>query len=184
MPDRPLSDDQAATLAARVAALEARVESLERGDAPPPGRDEGASLPLRQRFWVLEGLKQRLRGDDGAVQFAGVVPLPGGEWIEWQWGEPSGALLAADWGELGAALAALGHPVRLLLLHEVLSGTHAVADLAEREGLGTSGQLYHHLRQLVAAGWLRTTARGRYSVPPDRVVPLLVVLSAARRPDP
>jgi hypothetical protein len=30
------------------------------------------------------------------------------------------------------------------------------------------------------AGWLHTTGRGRYEVPPGRVVPLLVALSAAR----
>jgi hypothetical protein len=45
----------------------------------------------------------------------------------------------------------------------------------------TTGQLYHHLRQLVAAGWLRTSLRGRYAVPADRIVPLLALLAAARR---
>jgi len=79
-----------------------------------------------------------------------------------------------------AALAALGHPVRLLL-RQVLSGAATVTELQERAALGTSGQLYHHLRQLVNVGWLRVAARGRYAVPPDRVVPLLVVLAAARR---
>jgi len=47
--------------------------------------------------------------------------------------------------------------------------------------LGTSGQVHHHVRQLVAAGWLRPTARGRYEVPVDRVVPLLVAWAAAGR---
>jgi hypothetical protein len=47
------------------------------------------------------------------------------------------------------------------------------------EGLGTSGQLYHHLRQLIGAGWLVQTARGHYTVPGDRVIPLLVLLTAA-----
>ena len=76
---------------------------------------------------------------------------------------------------------ALGHPVRLLLLRQVLSGAGTVAELQERVELGTSGQLYHHLRQLVGARWLQVAARGRYAVPPERVVPLLVVLAAARR---
>ena len=111
--------------------------------------------------------------------FAGVVPVPAGGWYEWQRGTATGELLAADWSSLSATLAALGHPVRLLLLRQVLSGAGTVAELRERVELGTSGQLYHHLRQLVNAGWLRATARGRYAVPPDRVVPLLVVLSAA-----
>jgi DNA-binding HxlR family transcriptional regulator len=90
-------------------------------------------------------------------------------------------LLARDWSDLSGNIAAIGHPVRLLLLHRVLSGAGSVAELQEREPGGTTGQLYHHLRQLVAAGWLRVAARGRYSVPPERVVPLLVILAAAQR---
>ena len=78
-------------------------------------------------------------------------------------------------------LAALGHPVRLVVLHEVLRGCQTVAELSGIEGFGTSGQLYHHLRHLVAAGWLRSTGRGRYEVPAVRVIPLLVVLAAVQR---
>ena len=104
-----------------------------------------------------------------------------GGWYECQRGTATGELLAADWSSLSTTLAALGHPVRLLLLRQVLSGAGTVAELQKRVELGTSGQLYHHLRQLVGAGWLQVAARGRYAVPPERVVPLLVVLAAARR---
>ncbi len=51
-----------------------------------------------------------------------------------------------------------------------------------RDRTRTTGQIYHHLRLLTAAGWLHTTGRGRYEVPGTRVVPLLVVLTAAARP--
>jgi hypothetical protein len=167
---------------ARLAGLEERVERLE-GDRRrrPAGDDRGAASPIREQFWALEGLKERLADRAGAVLFTGVVSLPGGEHYEWQWGTATADLLDGDWSELTAALAALGHPVRLLLLRRVLSGVRSVADLQEHEDLGTSGQLYHHLRQLVGAGWLRATARGQYAVPPERVIPLLVVLSAVRR---
>lgn len=171
-----------AELADRLAELEERVRRLEQGPAHaagPPGA--GDPVPLRDRFWALEGLKERLAEGDGAVLFTGVVPLPDGSWWEWQWGAGTAELLQADWSHLSAGLAALGHPVRLLLLRQVLSGAGTVAELQERAELGTSGQLYHHLRQLVSAGWLQVAARGRYAVPPDRVVPLLVVLAAARR---
>ena len=53
------------------------------------------------------------------------------------------------------------------------------ADLADTPGLGSTGQIYHHLRQLVGAGWLRATTRGRHEVPPERLVPLLVILGAS-----
>lgn len=60
-------------------------------------------------------------------------------------------------------------------------GVRSVTELGNSEGLGTSGQLYHHLRQLVSAGWLRTAGRGRYEVPVARIVPLLVIVTAAQR---
>ena len=44
--------------------------------------------------------------------------------------------------------------------------------------LGTTGQLHHHLRALVAAGWLASTGRGSWQVPASRVIPLLVVVIA------
>jgi hypothetical protein len=129
-------------------------------------------------FWALRGLKERV-GD--AVLFTGNVTLPQGEHYEWQQGYRTPELLADDWSQFADALAALAHPVRLTLLREILCGTHGTAELAALESLGTTGQLYHHLRQLVAAGWLRTTARGQYAVPGERVVPILTVLAATRR---
>jgi hypothetical protein len=157
-------------LAERVAALEDRVAALEgRGQDP-------------KKFWALQGLRERLPAETGGVLFTGAVPLPTGEYYEWQQGAKTEDLLAADWTELSGAFAALGHPVRLMLLKEILGGARSTAELQEHESLGTTGQLYHHLRQLVAAGWLRATGRGQYAVPGSRVVPLLVVLTAVGEP--
>ncbi|WP_141582288.1 helix-turn-helix transcriptional regulator [Actinomadura sp. WMMA1423] len=162
------------TLAERVARLEERVAALEEA-APEAGPPEPADT-----FWALDALKERAAGP-GAVLFTGSVTLPSGEHYEWQQGHPAGDLLADDWSQSAEALSALAHPVRLLLLREIMHGARTAAELAGLESLGTTGQLYHHLRQLVAAGWLRTTGRGRYSVPGERVVPILTVLAATRR---
>ncbi|TNY37353.1 helix-turn-helix domain-containing protein [Thermomonospora catenispora] len=169
------SSDEAPSLAERVARLEARVAALE-GARP----DAGRPAPRSEAFWALEGLRERADEPGGRVLFAGSVTLPGGERCEWQQEFTAEHLLERDWSENAAAVAALGHPIRLLLLREILHGARSVAELGAHERLGTSGQLYHHLRQLVAAGWLRTTARGHYAVPPERVVPLLVILAAAQ----
>ena len=90
-------------------------------------------------------------------------------------------LLEMDLEEAAAALAGLGHPVRLRLLQAVLRGQRGATDRGAVEGLATSGQLYHHLRELQAAGWLRSVGRGRYEVPPARVIPLLTTVVAAQR---
>lgn len=167
-------------LARRLADLEDRLRRLEDRAARPGG---GPAYDA-ETFWALDGLRERAP-DAGAVLFAGTVTLPTGEVYDWQHGLPTEQLLDADWSELApelaATLAALGHPVRLRLLGLVLAGTRSVAELRQDAELGTSGQLYHHLRQLVSAGWLRATTRGHYTVPPERIVPLLVVLAAARR---
>jgi hypothetical protein len=173
------SDDDTADepLADRLARLEGRVARLE---AAPGSVRVGPSGPDADTFWALEGLKDRV-AEPGAVLFAGTVTLPTGEHYDWQQGHVAADLLADDWSQAAAALTALAHPVRLLLLREILHGARTAAELSAHERLGTTGQLYHHLRQLVSAGWLRTTARGQYAVPGERVVPLLTALAATRR---
>ncbi|MFH8797624.1 ArsR/SmtB family transcription factor [Streptomyces sp. NPDC017941] len=162
----------------RVAELERRMAALEGAD-----REVGAPTVSESDFWALDGLKAQLaehRATDGGVLYTGTVRLPTGERYDWQTGQFTEALLDGDWTEAADALAALGHPVRLRLLREIVGGRRTAAELAALDEVGTTGQIYHHLRQLTGAGWLHTTARGRYEVPAGRVVPLLVVLTAAR----
>jgi DNA-binding transcriptional ArsR family regulator len=154
-------------LEARLRVVESRL-GIGATDRPP--------LPDPETFWVLDGL--RARGEEGVV-FAGDVRTAAGP-VAWQYGLPAQALLAPDDGSLDTAssrLAALGHPVRLRLLLAVLRGTTSPAELAEVPGTGTSGQIYHHIRALTAAGWLRSVGRGQVHVPVERVVPLLAALA-------
>ncbi|MEU8826542.1 helix-turn-helix domain-containing protein [Streptomyces sp. NPDC048636] len=162
------------SLQRRIDALEERVARLE--SAPDAPRDT-RSTSWEDTFWALEGLRRRLTGR-GEVLFTGSLELPTGERYEWQQGALTDGLLAADWAEHAASYAALGHPVRLTLLRAVLRGTRSAAELQEVAGLNTTGQLYHHLKQLTATGWLQAEGRGHYHVPAGRVVPLLVLVSA------
>lgn len=163
-------------LESRLAALTAAVANLQRSPGtiavhpgpPATGQDD-------DRFWLLEEL--RLRHPAGAVIFAGTVPVGKGE-VAWQWGAESARLLEQDWESAAPILDALSHPVRLRLLQQLLNGVTTTAELSEDVGLGTTGQLHHHLRALVAAGWVQSTGRGQWAVMPQRVIPLLVVVSA------
>lgn len=160
----------------RLAALETRVAELEqRARAADP-----AETAYTEQFFALEALKGRVP-EDGAVVFAGVVRVQGSpEPVQWQYGKSVDEIENLDWSAMAGNLDALGHPVRLSLLHAVWSGVGTVAELKERAEFGTSGQIYHHINLLVAAGWLVTRKRGHYVIPPERVVPLMVVLTAAR----
>ncbi|WP_297005109.1 helix-turn-helix transcriptional regulator [uncultured Corynebacterium sp.] len=169
-------DDHLVSLNNAVAELTARVEALEA--APPTekadhGPDNGSTDPFR----ALNGLKDRADAH-GEVMLVGAATLPDGP-VEWQESRDPSALLEADWTDHATTFAALGHPVRLELLRHILTGTHRTADLAAMDHLGTTGQLHHHLRQLVAAGWVRQSGRGSYEVPTARVIPLLACLTAA-----
>ena len=167
----------------RLTRIEERLTALERRLAtgpptpPVPGAEDGG-----ERFWLLAGIAADAAAEPGgAVAYGGRVTLPGGQEYAWQRTHGAAEVRAAEPAEddtLVASLAALAHPVRLRLLREVLAGNTTTAALAALPGLGTTGQLHHHLRQLTSSGWLRTTARGAYGVPADRVVPLHVVLAA------
>lgn len=163
------TEERLADLEARVAALESAAEHA----GPAPERER------KDVFFALEALRQHVSGR-GEVVFAGIVRGEGeGNTLEWQQGLPVERLDNADWARRSTSLDALGNPVRLQLLHAVWNGTTTVAGLAERSDFGTTGQIYHHVNLLVAAGWLSAVRRGHYAIPPERVVPLLVILTAA-----
>ena len=162
----------AGSLEERVAALEQALEAL----TPLPVSSSSEERPADPGLWLLHELKGRLPSD--AVAFGGTVAAPDGP-VAWQWTAGTDQVREQDWESAAAVLDALSHPVRLRLLQRVLNGTASTAELAEDETLGTTGQLHHHLRALVAAGWLTSTGRGRWSIPGPRVIPLLVVVVAA-----
>ncbi|MCX4487212.1 helix-turn-helix domain-containing protein [Streptomyces anulatus] len=146
---------------------------------PEPGAEDAA---IEAPYWALPKLRERLQElARGGVIFTGSVVGLDGELVEWERSEATDSVLSSDWSEAADTLGALGHPVRLRLIQALAGGRTAVTELVELEGLGTTGQIYHHLRQLVSAGWLETTGRGRYQIPPSRLVPLLVVVTGARR---
>ena len=185
-------------LAAQLARIEERLDRLESANAPTPATSPAAASPVTSPaptptataasdssntpdgdpYWVLTGLEER-HPDDDVVLFAGTFPVGDGGGYRWQFGLPTASILDGDFADAAPALSALAHPVRLTLLQAVLAGTHQTAELSALPGIGTSGQVYHHLNQLAAAGWLRSPRRGRWEVPGERTIPLLALLMAA-----
>jgi hypothetical protein len=167
-----------AELVARIARVEARLDAIE-GRPAQAQRDGGEAQPDgSDPFWALHELERR--NPRPAVLYTGHADTPEGP-VSWQVAFDSAELTDQDWTTQSATLAALGHPSRLQILQLVARGeARTAADLAHAEGLGTTGQIYHHLRQLVSAGWLRSTTKGQHVVPPERVIPLLVILGASQ----
>ncbi|MBU4214719.1 MAG: helix-turn-helix domain-containing protein [Actinobacteria bacterium] len=133
-------------------------------------------------LWALNGIEARV--PQGAVLYVGSVRTPSGKTLRWQYGEPASDVFDREWADLALQLTALASPVRLRILQAVLRGVTTATALVEELGAGTSGQAYHHLRELTAAGWLVSPRRGVFEMPPARVVPLLAILVAAGTPAP
>ncbi|MEV6140416.1 winged helix-turn-helix domain-containing protein [Nocardia sp. NPDC051990] len=164
----------------RLAELEHRLAAMELGQLGN-GRANGSAPP---DGWALRQLRAEFTAADernGGVMFAGSGRLPSAEQFDWQVRFSTDDIVAYDWDDAAECLAALGSPVRLRILREIIRGSRTAAELTDLDEVGTSGQIYHHLRQLAATGWLHTVGRGRFEVPPNRVVPLLVALATARR---
>ena len=150
-------------LSSRLSALEQRVERLEGGRRPVP------ALPAAGEDGV-----------SGSVVFSGKGTMPGAGSVTWQEELPVAGVLASGWADAAGALTALGHPVRLELIRRMLAGARTTHELAEIADLGTSGQLYHHLRELQAAGLVVQRRRNDYAVPAERVIPCLILVAAAK----
>ncbi|TBL74036.1 helix-turn-helix domain-containing protein [Paenibacillus thalictri] len=91
-----------------------------------------------------------------------------------------GQLLALDGDKMAKVLAAIGHKQRLDILRTVLQGPLTGPELVERLNMGTTGQLYHHIKALLGADLLVQEERGgRYALPAHRTLPLLLLLAAA-----
>lgn len=181
MPDSPELDE----LRERLSELSERVAALE-ASLSEPTRPESThqSLNTRSHLWALETLRalrpEHPVTESGVLLLSGSVTLPTGTPVEWQESAGTVEMFDVEWNERAEAFAALGHPVRLELLRQVLRGVTSTADLAMVGSLGTTGQLHHHLRELRATGWLKQSGRGSYEVPVARVIPLLVCLMAVQ----
>jgi len=133
----------------------ARLESKPRAPVPPPG---------------LEG--------ESFVTYSGSGPWGQGT-VSWQ--------IIRDWtAVLGRApqiaaglFSALSNPSRLRIVAELVGGETTTAELAKRLDQPSTGQLFHHLKELLAAGVIHQPVRGTYAVRKEHVVPLLTLLCAA-----
>ena len=181
--------DRLVELEVRLAAVEAHLDEKLNVNEPqtaPDGKGSddaeavlASASPTTPIPFTPADLRARL-GKPGGVLLTGTTRLPRNVRATWQREASTAELLDADWTAAGDAIAALAHPVRLALLREVLRGARTVAALASLPNSGTTGQLYHHLRPLVAEGWLQSAGRGRYEVPEERIIPLLAIITAIR----
>lgn len=82
-------------------------------------------------------------------------------------------------GLAGKVLACIGNVNRLAMLLEILRGPKTVATLVEKCGFGSTGQVYHHLKPLLAADIVVEDERqkGVYVIRPHKVQGIIMLLA-------
>ncbi len=168
-----------AELEAAVLDLQARVDALEQGPGPTrPARRANTELGLIDSLKELTEPPSDEGAPAGAVTYAGVAEL-GGEAFAWQMLHAVPDLLALDVSRIARQLSAIASPVRLRILRELAAGPLQTHELQARLDEPSAGQLYHHLRELLATGLVIQPSRSVYEVPARAVVPLLTLVACS-----
>lgn len=116
----------------------------------------------------------------GFVTYLGVYNSDGRQsnWIRNS--VPTDELLSLiESGVASKVLACIGNPNRLAMLLEILRGPKTVASLVEKCGFGSTGQVYHHLKPLLAADIVveDTQQKGVYVIQPHKVQGIIMLLA-------
>lgn len=146
------------------------------GSSTAPGSPAHDGALDADAFAPLHALREEA-GEDGAVRFVGTLTTRSGP-AEYQWTRTGAALMDLDWAEHADRIAALGHPLRLAILHRLIDGARTVAKLVDELELGSTGVAYHHLSALQQAGWVTSPRRGAWTIPVARIIPLATIILA------
>src|SRR5262245_46477472 len=88
-------------------------------------------------------------------------------------------LAATAHDDFATVFAALGNPVRLRIVAALATADLTTSALAELLGQPSTGQLFHHLKELLSAGIVHQPQRGTYALRHAHVIPLLTMICAA-----
>lgn len=133
---------------------------------------------------VLDQMADTCNEQDGLgrVMHLGVFSS-GGRQSTWAGQEtPVEDLLALIENDMaGRVLACIGNNDRLRLLLAILRAPRTVAELVEDCDFSSTGQVYHHLKPLIAADLVtedsENEGRGKYVIQPHRVSGILILLA-------
>lgn len=115
----------------------------------------------------------------GLVTYLGVY-ASGGRQSNWIRNSVSADELLSliESGVASKVLACIGNANRLAILLEILRGPKTVAALVEKCGFGSTGQVYHHMKPLLAADIVveDVNQKGAYIIQPHRVQGIIMLL--------
>lgn len=187
---------------AEIDALKAQVEQLQKALAsqaeqrtgvPQPAFPGSCPVKKLEKVHVMQGMHPDKRLSDlmeelcnqaeaqnvsGLITYLGVY-ASGGRQSNWiRKAVPADNLLSLiENGMADKVLACIGNATRLTILLEILRGPKTVAALVEKCGFGSTGQVYHHMKPLLAADIITEDQKGAYIVQPHRVQGIIMLLA-------
>ena len=182
MPKRAEPPKRPTAERARLDDVERRLTAIEQRLAETDG---AARERRRAAIGVDVDLLERLAARDadrevgGSVLYAGAVRV-GQRRYAWHREHAARDLIeGVDADALAPVLFALASGVRLRIVLELARGQRTGPELSERVDAGSTGQLYHHLGELMRAGVLAQPRRGVYELATPAMVPVLAMAAAA-----
>lgn len=124
--------------------------------------------------------KTESRNGSGLVSYLGVHNSGGRRSLWIRDTVPTEHLLSLiESGIASKVLACIGNANRLAILLEILRGPKTVASLVEKCGFGSTGQVYHHMKPLLAADIVveDEKQKGVYVIQPHKVQGVIMLLA-------
>jgi hypothetical protein len=169
-----------ADIAAELAELRERVARLEEAQAPVSVTPEKRRNPLvkvvDERFAQLP--EEARRRPTGSIQYWFYFRSQHSQFLGDET-EDFDALLARSSDALARGLAGLAHPARIEIFKALLAGKKDSASLLKAAGLNTSGQLYHHLREMEEVGLVVRHGRNLWALENLHAFALALVVGKA-----
>lgn len=168
-------EEEVAALRVRLAALEEEVASFAKGGTTGAlFQAKGSALPPdRASPTTQTGPVQGTLSYSGTIQL-GERPFRFRQTLAVQ------SLFEAAPDLLAQIFAALASSHRVIILRTLCERPCTAQQLQEVLGMGSAGQLYHHLKELLAAGLITQRERSSaYTIDPAKVIPVCAAMMVA-----
>jgi DNA-binding transcriptional ArsR family regulator len=162
--------DRLTQLERKMDALLQRLETL----SPDPGSAKSTGAPDERPD------TKREEGVRGTLALTGVLHA-GGRRVMLKQEEDLSAVAEVEPSSVSRVFAALGSPFRILLLRALLGGPRTAQELQAELDVGPAGQLYHHLKELLAAGLIVQLKRSVYAIRDQKALLVCIAVVVAMR---
>ncbi len=118
------------------------------------------------------------KNSSGCITYLGVFASGGRQsnWISSNQ-DTDDLLELIDSGNAMRVLSCIGSPERMRMILALLKKPMSAAELVSALNFGSTGQVYHHLKPLIAADIATEEEKGRYTIVPHRVQGIIMLLA-------